>query len=916
MAKVAWVQTVAPATTGGTQDITSSALGGATPTAAVFFWAKATAADTTTADIAEGIGFCTASAQGCCHRSAEDNAGTTNCWHTGSLTKTILLWNKGQTAVLASATFDSFITNGVRIQWATGSPSAQYRLGCLLIVADNVDLWHFQSNNHTIGQQTTRTLSFEPKAWLCLSGKGDLTEQSLGSGIADAYLGLGMAANYANDSIEQRSCQSRSENARPRGRGSSGSRNTRVGIGEIGQDGTPVRSIRMVSASGSGYTIEAQGNGTWSATQSFLILALGFNSTSAKVFDFAAPTTVSAKNGPGTQHGELYAFEAALVVQTPFTGFGSNSILGEWSWGGWHTADSNAQGAFNRWAEHNAGPTNEKIRFDASDVIHNRDEVALRHEARASSHANGIDLNFTTVTGAAEILFAIGFEEDTGGGPITGTATTANYTYAANDATPVVGAVTKAATTANYTYAANDAVAVPGAVTAAATTADYTYQANDAAAVVGAVTAQAQTANYTYQAGDATPAPGAVTAQATAADYVYAANDASAALTGFAQTANYTYTANEATPVPGAVTAPAATADYTYAANDATAIVGAVTALAQAADYTYAANAATPVPGAVTGTAQAADYTYTANDAAAVPGAVAATSTTANYTYAAGDAAPIPGAVTALAQAANYTYQANDGTAVTGLIGTAQTANYTYAAGAASPVAGAVTRAATTADYTYQAGDASPVPGAVTATAQAAAYTYTANDATGFTGVTGTAVTAVYTYQANDAAPVPGAVTAGAATSVYTYAAQDAVPQPGAVTRAAQAANYTYGAQAASPLPGAVTASAATADYTYAAQDATGITGGDIVAEAATATYTYQAQAAVPVPGAVTSAAAAANYTYAAQDATAAGGVQFFGSSTVVATDPFASTATASDPAASTVTIADVYTSTVTKGRG
>jgi hypothetical protein len=132
---IATVQTTCDTAGGGTQDITTTDLGGLTPVAAVLIISGATSLDTAAAGARLGVGFTDGTNQFAFSIQTEDAQGTTDADRRSESDEVVSIMLATR-AVDGEANFSSFITNGIRIAWGDYPASAYYVTAILFAGTD------------------------------------------------------------------------------------------------------------------------------------------------------------------------------------------------------------------------------------------------------------------------------------------------------------------------------------------------------------------------------------------------------------------------------------------------------------------------------------------------------------------------------------------------------------------------------------------------------------------------------------------------------------------------------------------------------------------------------------------------------------------------------------------------------------
>ena len=108
---------VACSTSGGTQDITTTDLGGLTPKAAIFILSSATADGTAANHAQMSIGATDGTSQWATTSIIRNGQTTSDVYSRSSNTRVFQILNTTTGALSGDAEFSSWLTNGIRINW-------------------------------------------------------------------------------------------------------------------------------------------------------------------------------------------------------------------------------------------------------------------------------------------------------------------------------------------------------------------------------------------------------------------------------------------------------------------------------------------------------------------------------------------------------------------------------------------------------------------------------------------------------------------------------------------------------------------------------------------------------------------------------------------------------------------------------
>ena len=185
------VTQVACNTSNGTQDITISGFG--TPKAAMFILSLASTNGSENAPGVLAIGFTDGTKDRCISVHSEDNKASSN---TARRSENACVSFDETWADDNRAIFDSWITDGVRIDW-TKAPGTAWKLTVVLFGGDiqNAKVDDMQLSNSKDVAHNITTVGFEPD--FVISGSIDQSSQE--TLASNAHLRLGLSANLATD---------------------------------------------------------------------------------------------------------------------------------------------------------------------------------------------------------------------------------------------------------------------------------------------------------------------------------------------------------------------------------------------------------------------------------------------------------------------------------------------------------------------------------------------------------------------------------------------------------------------------------------------------------------------------------------------------------------------------------------------
>ena len=304
----------AAATSTGTQDITISGFG--TPKAAIFVAGKCTANGTA----ANGYSFSVGATDGTRNRvnvtSSRDAAGTTDVTRIGDNDEVIVLTNDGTTTRIGEANFDSWITDGVRINW-TIAPGSAYLINVILITGADVTAYVNHANVAASTVDVTAP-AFQPDMLFLIAATDQIPFDGTGS---NGGLGVAVRSPAAQFSIS--------------GADRNAVADSRVGTYSTAVYGasqadhvasTPSKTATIQDFDANGFSINP-GSSDW-GNDSIIYLALKLDGVSIKAGTYTTATATGshATTGVGFQPAFLmlgHAWNTALETNNPNIGISS-----------------------------------------------------------------------------------------------------------------------------------------------------------------------------------------------------------------------------------------------------------------------------------------------------------------------------------------------------------------------------------------------------------------------------------------------------------------------------------------------------------------------------------------------------------------------------------------------------------------
>lgn len=393
----------------GTQDITTSDLGGLTPSAVLFFITNATA-DATAVDGARfSVGAATSTTlEWCVGFQAQDAQATTNTDRRSDNTRCLFLLQDGTTFREVAAEFDSFITNGVRINITVASSAyfleavffagadvtnayAGYvSLGNTLDLVTDITAPGFQPNlviaacAHSLNN--TATTNANNSIGVVRENSGTVTQRSLCWRDGDADANVTTVSNVSD----------------------------LYGIHALTSGGAVQWGGEFGAFDASGFSVTTRVAG--SSTTSLAYLALKINNASTYVDTFTAPASTGTESTTAPAFEPQFALVGLTMATTVNTvetdGDSENFGVGVWSATGQSfqmvSDDDNA-------VDSNTYSLNTTTR----PILLKNGAQSTNIEATFTGFtATGWDLNYTTTAGTARKGFVLAIQTTEGGGAI------------------------------------------------------------------------------------------------------------------------------------------------------------------------------------------------------------------------------------------------------------------------------------------------------------------------------------------------------------------------------------------------------------------------------------------------------------------------------------------------------------------
>ena len=392
-------------TSTGIQDFTFPGLG--TCIGAIFILSGATALNTTTDGVVYAIGACDGTREWCHAIADKHGVATSVSKSLKSNTKCMsFMLGTDPTTIDGEADFDSFITDGVRINWSD-APSVALIMTVILIGGVDAEFWCDVVAAPTINGNSTvvTTVGFTPDVLICVAG----TSQADETIVADADVGVGFGVNtgsaFAQQAIEWGSIDG-SASANLQGR----HRSSRI------YSRRPSEAAEALTPSVNGFTLTARAD--MSANDAGFV-ALGIDDRSASIVQKFMPTATGNDAVTGVGFVPQAVFSVLSRLDTP------NKLETN------DTALSNGLGIFTATDEFsttvNSNDNNPTIdsssKVDTKAVTIDDHTGTLENQAtHVSMDLDGWTLNYSTADATARVYIALAIEE-----AVTGVAVIADF---------------------------------------------------------------------------------------------------------------------------------------------------------------------------------------------------------------------------------------------------------------------------------------------------------------------------------------------------------------------------------------------------------------------------------------------------------------------------------------------------------
>lgn len=380
---------VTAASSAGIQDITISGFG--TPKAAMLYICKTVTEETFTADNAFCVGVTDGTKWNCVRCYDVDNQATTVSRRAFFTDRLLSLRDAGTT--YAEATFNSWITNGIKINWGT-SPVAGYKIIAIFWGGSDVKA-HVNNKEFNVGGEVVNC-GFKPDMILGLFGSE--APGTSGSNL-EVSVGLAMRVQNINKCFYYRSADGAATSAIT---GYISSSRFLQG----GGDGSLDIYATVGSYTSSGFTV----TGSSDSGQGIGILALSFGPFKAWGDLLSVPTstgiwTVTSLGFKPQMVADFYSSVGVLdTIKTDDTAHGF----------GFGYMDTVAQWSFDQSSKDNAADSDTFSEYDNRWVDHHTSSQAEQVDVRYDSFiSQGFKANVSATDGVAHYILAFAISDST-----------------------------------------------------------------------------------------------------------------------------------------------------------------------------------------------------------------------------------------------------------------------------------------------------------------------------------------------------------------------------------------------------------------------------------------------------------------------------------------------------------------------
>lgn len=394
MAEFALVQQGARTTT-GTQDFTYTGFG--TPKAAMFFVTLATANDTAANAGGLGYGFTDGTSSRSVAVSDQDAADPSVTKHKLGATSCITILNNDGT-LGGEATFSSWITDGVRVNWPTTVPASAFLITCLLIGGSGVTDAHVNTATVTAGAIGTETNitspNFQPDVVFFIAGDGNPDTSITNTSVYSFGFATRTGPTQRALSATSAHNQATTSNA------------IRSSTTDVFQHVNDTYSVDIGSFDSQGFSLFVR-SGAIGSNLTLYYLAFKLSaSLDAKIVSYDSPTSTGAFSVTGvgfTPQFMLHTLSGITANDSTIQADISSEIRGV----GMVTALGPQEFSVSMSTDYNAAAANTECFTDTHPVNLRCNGAAFQKETFTAFTSDGITLNASTANGTVRKRFAL-----------------------------------------------------------------------------------------------------------------------------------------------------------------------------------------------------------------------------------------------------------------------------------------------------------------------------------------------------------------------------------------------------------------------------------------------------------------------------------------------------------------------------
>lgn len=374
-------------TSTGTQDLTTTDLGGLTPKAAIVFYGDPTAVDTIAANAVLSVGMTDGTTQCCSTITSVDNTAATATRVYGDASHILAQRNTGSTTLFVSAAFSAWVTNGITINVDTAAAATRI-VTVVFFAGSNLSADVQKKTLTTSGSSVTVTAGFEPNAVFMLNNLY-LTNSTLDASYSNgAQLGLAFAT-YDGSTALQCSQWFYERNGQP-----SGDPHISLRTGSLYQ-GSLGGSLTASTFTSTGFDIDVAGGQNFSSAE---VGILSLNIPSQNVWCGVKDSPTSTGDWALTDLGSTPVAAFMLTNRTIATGSASDDTAGHF---GFYGTDGTTEVHPSVMIEDAAGTTNTATLVATALDVNTDDQLASHDATFSSFDATGATWSFTVADGTA-----------------------------------------------------------------------------------------------------------------------------------------------------------------------------------------------------------------------------------------------------------------------------------------------------------------------------------------------------------------------------------------------------------------------------------------------------------------------------------------------------------------------------------